>query len=104
MLANVTRPVGVGGYILGGGVSYYLSARGWGANYLVNVELVNAQGDVIQVNATSYPDLFWSLKGGSNNFGIATRYDLETFPLVDVYGGFLTSNETYVNDVVQGKV
>lgn len=85
-------------------MSYYLSAKGWGANHVVNFEIVDAAGDILQVNATSYPDLFWSLKGGSNNFGIATRYDLETFPLIDIYGGFLTSNETYVNDVVQGKL
>ena len=34
------------------------------------------------------PDLFMALKDGSNNFGIVTRYDLQTFPQGDFWGGF----------------
>lgn len=89
------------GYSIGGGVSYYLSARGWAVDYIVNYEIVTATGEIIQANATSHPDLFWALKGGSNNFGIATRFDVQAFPSPDIYGGFLVSGADEVDAVVQ---
>lgn len=46
------------------------------------------------MTATSYPDLWLALKGGSNNFGIVTRYDMEAFPQGDMWGGVLTYNYT----------
>jgi hypothetical protein len=57
---------------LGGGISYFSQQRGWAANNIVNYEVVTASSKVIQVNAQSHSDLFWALKGGSNNFGIVT--------------------------------
>jgi hypothetical protein len=43
-------------------------------------------GKVVDVNASSYPDLFKVLKGGGNNFGVITRFDLLTFPNGNSYG------------------
>jgi FAD/FMN-containing dehydrogenase len=80
-------PVGVGGFLLGGGISFFGSEIGWGANTIVNYEVVLSDGQIINANATSSPDLFWALKGGSNNFGIVTRFDMKTFPLTEVFGG-----------------
>ena len=86
-------PVGVGGLPLGGGISYYNSARGWTANNIVNCEVVTADGKVINVNAQSSPDLFWALKGGSNNFAVVTKYYMKTFPLHPIYAGFISNAE-----------
>ncbi|PVH91512.1 FAD-binding domain-containing protein, partial [Periconia macrospinosa] len=82
--------------LLGGGLSYFSSAHGWAANNILGFELALANGSLIDVNAESAPDLYWALKGGSNNFGIVTRYDLKTFPLGQVFGGSVTwaSNDT----------
>lgn len=52
-----------------------------------NFELVTASGAILDVNCKSYPDLFWALRGGGSNFGIVTRFDYETFPQGDLYGG-----------------
>lgn len=93
-------PVGVGGYLLGGGISYFGSEVGWGANNLVNVEVVLADGRIVNANATSNPDLFWALKGGSNNFGIVTRFDIKTFSVPHVYGGNLAYDHTQVSELV----
>ncbi|PGH02240.1 hypothetical protein AJ79_07689 [Helicocarpus griseus UAMH5409] len=79
--------VGVGGLILGGGYSWFTTKRGFVADGVVNIELVKADGEVINVNAESYPDLFVGLKGGGNNFGIATRFDLKAFPFETMWGG-----------------
>ena len=48
-----------------------------------------AYGKVINANATSYPDLYRSLKGGSNNFGVVTRFDLKTFQQGPFWGGYI---------------
>lgn len=73
--------VGVGGYLLGGGMSYIGPLVGWACDNVVEYELVLASGKIVDVNKDSYPDLFPALKGGGNNFGIVTRYALKTFPL-----------------------
>lgn len=73
--------------LLGGGLAYFSGFRGWTANNIVNMELVLSNSSIIQVNNQSAPDLFWALKGGTNNFGIVTRYDLLTFPANPVFGG-----------------
>jgi FAD/FMN-containing dehydrogenase len=79
--------VGVGGYTLGGGISFFASVRGWGCDTVRNYELVTAEGNIISVNRKSYPDLYWALRGGGNNFGIVTRFDYETFPQGDIFAG-----------------
>lgn len=58
-------------------------------NRLPKKKLVLAYGAVINVNASSYPDLFHVLKGGNNNFGIVTRFDLAMFENGLGYGGNL---------------
>lgn len=51
------------------------------------MQLVLANGSVVQVNHQLHPDLYWALRGGGNNFGIVTRFDLETFPQGQLWGG-----------------
>ena len=56
---------------------------------MVNVEVVLADGSIVNSNAAQQPDLFKALKGGSNNFGIVTRFDLRTYPQGQLWGGFI---------------
>lgn len=49
--------------------------------------MVLANGEISNVNQSSYPDLYFAFRGGGNNFGIITRFDLETFPQGDLWGG-----------------
>ncbi|KAL8951211.1 MAG: hypothetical protein Q9222_002795 [Ikaeria aurantiellina] len=85
-------PVGVGGLLLGGGLSYFGSQNGWASNQIQQYELVTADSRILYVTKQSYPELFWSLRGGSTNFGIVTRFDIKTFPLTDVWAGFINQN------------
>ncbi len=88
--------------MLGGGVSYFANTRGWAADHVFNYEVVTADGQILDVNAKSHPDLFWALKGGGqSNYGIVTRFDLEVFPLVDIYAGFIVQTPAYVKQLVQ---
>ncbi|KAJ6086071.1 FAD-binding domain-containing protein [Penicillium sp. IBT 16267x] len=81
--------VGIGGYLLGGGLSYLGPILGWGCDNILEYEIVLASGKIITVNESSYPDLFLALKGGGNNFGIATKYTMSTYPLGKFWGGFI---------------
>jgi len=47
-------------------------------------------GTVTSVTEATYPDLFFGLKGGFNNFGIVTKFVLKTFPQTEVWGGLVT--------------
>jgi len=63
--------------------------------------VILADGQIANVNQTSYPDLYFALKGGGNNFGIVTRFDLETFPQGEMWGGStiypITANASVYN-------
>ncbi|KAL8951437.1 MAG: hypothetical protein Q9222_002598 [Ikaeria aurantiellina] len=79
--------VGVGGLILGGGMSYFAPRYGFVCDQVVNYEIVLANGTAVNANASSNADLWFALKGGSNNFGIVTRFDLKVFQQGNIWGG-----------------
>ncbi|KAL9126102.1 MAG: hypothetical protein Q9217_004802 [Psora testacea] len=79
--------VGVGGLTLGGGLSYFSARKGFVCDNVVNFEIVLADGRVVNANADSNKDLWVALRGGSNNFGIVTRFDLWTFQQGPLWGG-----------------
>ncbi|KAL8691132.1 MAG: hypothetical protein Q9218_003584, partial [Villophora microphyllina] len=79
--------VGVGGLITGGGMSYFAPKYGFVCDQVDNFEVVLASGEVVNANTNDNSDLWFALKGGSNNFGIVTRFDLKTFPQGQFWGG-----------------
>jgi FAD/FMN-containing dehydrogenase len=93
--------VGVGGYTLGGGISFFASAQGWGCDNVRNYELVTATGSIIDVNHESYPDLFWALRGGGTSFGIVTRFDYNTFTQGEVFAGSVLYDYEQKVDVIK---
>lgn len=54
---------------------------------MLNYEVVLANGTILNVNRQSHRDLLKALRGGSNNFGIVTRFDLDTFSQGKFWGG-----------------
>ncbi|KAF6812975.1 FAD binding domain-containing protein [Colletotrichum musicola] len=72
--------VGVGGFLLGGGTSFFSPWKAFGCDNIVNHEVVLANGTIVNANKTSNADLWRALKGGGSNFGIVTRFDLEAMP------------------------
>ena len=76
--------VGVGGLTLGGGVGWTTPRTGFACDNVVNFEVVLASGEIVNANASGHPDLWRALKGGSSNFGIVTRFDINTFPATNV--------------------
>ncbi|KZM24384.1 flavin adenine dinucleotide binding [Ascochyta rabiei] len=82
--------VGVGGFLLGGGISHYAPRVGLSCDNVINFQIVLADGRIVNSNKNTNADLFTALKGGSSNFGIVTRYDMETFPSENLWGGIVT--------------
>ncbi|OBR08505.1 FAD binding domain-containing protein [Colletotrichum higginsianum IMI 349063] len=96
--------VGVGGFLLGGGNSYYTGRMGFGADSVRNYEVVLADGAVVHANDRTNPDLYKALKGGGGNFGIVTRFDMEALPAKDLYTGIRLMSKENSDDVVDAVV
>ncbi|KAH8901257.1 FAD binding domain-containing protein [Thozetella sp. PMI_491] len=91
LLAFFTAILGnVGGFLMGGGLSFMSSEYGWGANSVLAYELVLANSTILNVTLYSHPDLFRSLRGGGNEFGIVTAFTLQAYPQGQVWGGTVT--------------
>src|SRR5438105_5011320 len=80
---------GIAGLTLGGGLGWLMAKHGLAADNLLAVELVTAEGDVLSVDAASHPDLFWALRGGGGNFGVATKLTYGLHPVSMVVGGLI---------------
>jgi FAD/FMN-containing dehydrogenase len=84
-----TGSVGIGGITLGGGVGYLVRKLGLTIDSLLAAEVVTADGQLRRVDAESEPDLFWAIRGGGGNFGVATRFKFRLHELPSFVGGML---------------
>ncbi|KAF2130183.1 FAD-binding domain-containing protein [Dothidotthia symphoricarpi CBS 119687] len=81
--------VGVGGLTLGGGLSFLSPRCGFVCSNIIEYEVVLADGSLVVASSINNPDLWRALKGGSNNFGIVTSFTARSFPLPQIWAGFL---------------
>jgi FAD/FMN-containing dehydrogenase len=95
-----TGSVGIGGLTLGGGVGYLVRKYGLTIDDLLAADIVTADGQLHRVDADNEPDLFWAIRGGGGNFGIATRFQFRLHELGPMYGGMLILPAT--PDVIAG--
>lgn len=81
--------IGVGGFTLGAGISYLGPRYGWACDTVEEFEIVIANGTILKVNGQKNTDLFWALRGGSNNFGIVTNMSFRPVNQSGLWGGFI---------------
>jgi FAD/FMN-containing dehydrogenase len=84
-----TGSVGIGGITLGGGIGYLVRHNGLTIDNLLAAEIVTADGEQLHVDETSHADLFWAIRGGGGNFGVATRFRYRLAPLPSYVGGMM---------------
>jgi hypothetical protein len=81
--------VGVTGYALGGGLSWFGRAHGFACNRVCAIELVTANGEARTVDSDNDPDLFWALRGGGGGCAIVSALHVDLLPIAEVYAGAL---------------
>jgi FAD/FMN-containing dehydrogenase len=84
-----TGSVGIGGLTLGGGVGFLVRKYGLTVDDLLAAELVTADGELLRADPETHPDLFWAIRGGGGNFGVATRFQFRLHELDTIVGGML---------------
>jgi FAD/FMN-containing dehydrogenase len=84
-----TGSVGIGGITLAGGIGFLARKTGLTIDNLLAAEVVTADGEVVQTSEDSEPDLFWAVRGGESNFGVATRLRLRLSEISEIVGGML---------------
>lgn len=86
---GIIPATGIAGLTLGGGLGWLMRKHGLSCDNLVSAELVGADGKLITVNAGENPELFWALRGGGGNFGVATSFEYRLHPVSQVLGGMV---------------
>lgn len=88
--------VGVGGLTLGGGISHHTNEYGLACDNVASYEVVTASAKIIIVSEQSFPDLYWALRGGGNNFGIVTEFNYETLKQGLMFASKRQYNATHI--------
>jgi FAD/FMN-containing dehydrogenase len=98
---GVISTTGIAGLTLGGGLGWLLGKHGLSVDNLLSVELVTASGEVVTATADEHPDLFWALRGGGGNFGVASSFEFRLHPLRQVLGGIVAHPLAAAKDVLR---
>lgn len=88
-LSGTSPVVGVAGYTFGGGFGLLSRTFGLAADSLVRADLVTADGEAVTATRDRNADLFWAVRGGGGNFGVATSLEVRLYPVTEVQAGVL---------------
>jgi FAD/FMN-containing dehydrogenase len=89
-----TASVGVSGLTLGGGIGWMVRRHGLTIDHLIAAQVVTADGRIVRAGRDEHPDLFWALRGGGGNFGIATAFEFRLHEVGTVFGGGVAYRKT----------
>ena len=77
------------GLALGGGLGWLSGKYGVTSDSVLGARLITADGRTLKTDASTNEDLFWAIRGGGGNFGVATLLEYQLYPVGQVLGGSL---------------
>ncbi|MGH9784782.1 MAG: FAD-binding oxidoreductase [Terriglobia bacterium] len=89
---GVVSTTGIAGLTLGGGLGWLMGKYGLALDNLRSVELVTAEGQVLRASKDEQADLFWGLRGGGGNFGVAASLEYQLHPVGPTITGGLVAH------------
>ena len=89
---GVISTTGIGGLTLGGGFGWLLPKHGLALDNLRSAEVVLADGRILRASADENADLFWAIRGGGSNFGIAASLEYNVHPVGPIIAGGLVAH------------
>jgi FAD/FMN-containing dehydrogenase len=89
---GVVGTTGIAGLTLGGGLGWLMPKYGLALDNLRSAEMVMADGSVVRAAADENPDLFWAIRGGGGNFGIASSLEYALHPVGPMITGGLVAH------------
>ena len=99
---GVVSTTGIGGLTLGGGIGWLMSKHGLALDNLLSVDLVLADGLVVTASNNDNADLFWAVRGGGGNFGVATSFEYGLHPVgPTITGGIVAHPIDHARDALR---
>lgn len=98
---GIISTTGVAGLTLGGGIGYLDRGFGLSCDNLVSADVVAADGRFLTASESENADLFWAIRGGGGNFGVATSLEFALHPVKDIYGGPMFFELSEVGNVLR---
>ena len=87
---GVVSVTGIAGLTLGGGLGWLNGRYGLACDNLISVDIVTANGQLLRASTQENEDLFWGIRGGGGNFGVATSFEYQLHPVDLVLAGALS--------------
>jgi len=78
---GINSTTGIAGFTLGGGFGWISRKHGLTVDNLLSADIVTADGELRHASARENPDLFWAIRGGGGNFGVATSFEYRLHPV-----------------------
>jgi FAD/FMN-containing dehydrogenase len=99
---GVVSTTGIAGLTLGGGLGWLMSKYGLALDNLLSADLVLADGRAVTASHQENADLFWAVRGGGGNFGVATSFEYQLHPVgPTVTGGVIAYPIDQARDVLK---